>query len=109
MTLYNDIALLILESPLILDQHISPICLPTFQQILAENNCFASGWGKNNFGKAGQYQVILKKIQLPLVSYEQCQNALRATRLGQYFSLHQSFICAGGIPGQDTCTVSTIF
>lgn len=61
------------------------------------------GWGKNDFGKDGQYQVILKKIDLPVVGFGQCQASLRTTRLGQYFKLHNSFMCAGGEAGRDTC------
>lgn len=103
-TLYNDIALLVLKSPLVFDKHISEICLPNSDQISNQQNCFATGWGKNNFGKQGSYQVILKKIQLPIIEQKQCQSNLRTTRLGQHFLLHYSFICAGGRPGQDTCT-----
>jgi hypothetical protein len=55
-------------------------------------------------GKAGEYQVIMKKIQLDLVPQPVCENQLRATRLGQYFNLDKSFTCAGGKPGKDTCT-----
>lgn len=57
-------------------------------------------------GAQGQFQVILKKIQLPIVPFDECQNALRTTRLGKFFILHESFICAGGKEGKDTCTVS---
>lgn len=28
---------------------------------------------------------------------------LRKTRLGNYFQLHKSFVCAGGGKGEDTC------
>ena len=55
-------------------------------------------------GKAGEYQVIMKKIELDLVPQHVCENQLRATRLGQFFNLDKSFTCAGGKPGKDTCT-----
>lgn len=32
-----------------------------------------------------------------------CQSALRNTRLGTFYNLHKSFICAGGEPNKDTC------
>lgn len=32
-----------------------------------------------------------------------CQNRLRTTRLGTYFQLHSSFVCAGGEANRDTC------
>ena len=57
-------------------------------------------------GEKGNYQVILKAVDLPTVPHDQCQNSLRTTRLGKYFKLHESFMCAGGVDGIDTCTVS---
>ncbi|KAK9509039.1 hypothetical protein O3M35_006451 [Rhynocoris fuscipes] len=53
--------------------------------------------------KEGKYQSILKKIDLPMVPRDKCVAELRKTRLGPYFRLHSSFVCAGGIPGKDTC------
>ena len=47
--------------------------------------------------------MILKKVQLPIVPQATCQTSLRKTRLGRHFKLHQSFICAGGVEGEDTC------
>ena len=56
-------------------------------------------------GKEGLYQVILKKIDLPIVPRDTCQDRLRKTQLGKYFNLHESFICAGGEIGKDACKV----
>lgn len=102
-SLANDVALLILDQPFDLAENIQPVCLPPKNTKFDGSQCFASGWGKNIFGKEGKYQVILKKVQLPVVGHEQCQNAFRKTRLGIRFRLDQSFICAGGVVGQDTC------
>lgn len=54
-------------------------------------------------GPEGQYQAELRKVNLPIVSREDCQMRLRSTKLGQYFQLHGSFICAGGEANRDTC------
>ena len=51
----------------------------------------------------GEYQTIMKQTELPMVSNSECQDALRTTRLGMNFTLHRSFVCAGGVPGEDTC------
>lgn len=40
---------------------------------------------------------------------EKCQEILRTTRLGPKFILHDSFICAGGEEGKDTCKVRWLF
>ena len=101
--LFNDIALLFLKTPIQNAENINTICLPPQGFNFDMSRCFASGWGKDVFGKEGKYQVILKKIELPVVPFEQCQNKLRTTRLGNRFKLHKSFICAGGEPGKDTC------
>merc|ERR1711974_492652 len=63
----------------------------------------ATGWGKDQFGAAGNYQVVLKEIDLPVVGHDQCEASLRTTRLGKRFKLDDSFICAGGVDGKDTC------
>jgi len=101
--LYNNVALLILSEPAKLGDNIGVLCLPPQGTSFDGARCTASGWGKDHFGKEGKYQVIMKKIDLPIVSHGQCQNALRTTRLGRHFKLHESFTCAGGEPGKDTC------
>ena len=45
----------------------------------------------------------MKKIELPVVPNAVCQEKLRTTRLRNTFRLHESFICAGGEVGRDTC------
>lgn len=102
-SLYNDIALLFLDRPAELIDTINTVCLPPQNHNFDLSRCFASGWGKDVFGKDGKYQVILKKIELPVMPFDKCQTALRTTRLGKRFNLNKSFMCAGGEPGKDTC------
>lgn len=60
------------------------------------------GWGKNSY-KKGTYQAILKKMDLPIVPHGKCLEALQKARLGPFFHLHGSFLCAGGEENKDTC------
>jgi len=100
----NTIALLFLAEEFTLADHIDTICLPNFQETFEDSEeCYVKGWGKDVFGKEGQYQVVLKEVQLPMVSDAQCLTWLRATRLGRRFRLDQSFVCAGGLAGKDAC------
>merc|ERR1719260_352464 len=101
--LANDWALLYTEKEFELQQHIDTICLPQPDDLFDFQTCFATGWGKDQFGAAGQYQVVLKEIDLPVVGNSQCQDSLRRTRLGRKFKLDDSFICAGGVGQKDTC------
>merc|ERR1711872_379055 len=101
--LHNDFAVLFTSDDFVLSSHIDTVCLPQAEELLDGTTCFATGWGKDKFGSAGQYQVVLKEIDLPVVSNYECQDKLRSTRLGQKFKLHDSFMCAGGVNGKDTC------
>ena len=68
------------------------------------NSLLATGWGKDLYGKQGEYQVILKQVEMSMVDHETCQDKLRNTRLGEFFQLDKSFNCAGGDADIDTCT-----
>lgn len=102
--LHNNFALLILSKSFDLVDNVQTICLSKENEYFNQTNCFATGWGKNEFGNKGRFQVILKSVELPLVSHDSCQHVLRNTRLGKYFKLHESFLCAGGVSDIDTCT-----
>ncbi|KOB65728.1 Serine proteinase-like protein 2, partial [Operophtera brumata] len=103
-SLKNDIALLRLEEPLQLAEHINTLCLPSADESFEDaKNCVANGWGKSSFGLTGRYAVILKKVEQDMVPHDRCQALLQRTRLGSHFKLHSSFVCAGGEEGKDTC------
>ena len=51
---WNDVAILFVEEEFSLDDHIQPACLPTKANEDTEflkDNCIATGWGRNKFGK----------------------------------------------------------
>jgi hypothetical protein len=99
---WNNIAILELKNPVTLEYNVNSVCLPFGGNPVPEGTrCLVSGWGKDSF--TGNYQHILKKIDVPLVDHYQCQNLMRKTRLGSYFRLHDSYRCAGGELGKDAC------
>jgi len=101
--LHEDVALLVLEKPVTLAPHIDTLCLPE-QGIAPDHaNCVATGWGQDSF-QNGAFQTVLKKVELPLVGHQRCQQMLRQTHLRKYFRLDRSFTCAGGRAGEDVCT-----
>ncbi|KAH8402216.1 hypothetical protein KR009_010467 [Drosophila setifemur] len=107
LTFYNDISLVVLERPFELAPHIQPICLPPQEtpQLLGEleqAQCLATGWGHSN-RSSRTMEHLLKRIELPLVDHESCQRLLRHSVLGRRYNLHNSFLCAGGGEGKDTC------
>lgn len=102
-SLTNDIALIVLEQPLTLTETVNTVCLPP-QGVQTRRNtvCISSGWGKNAADRHGKYQETLKKVELPIVGRRKCENQLRKTRLGPFYNLNYSLMCAGG-GRQDTC------
>uniref|UniRef100_A0A2H1WBM5 Phenoloxidase-activating factor 2 n=1 Tax=Spodoptera frugiperda TaxID=7108 RepID=A0A2H1WBM5_SPOFR len=104
--LFYDIALLFLAKPVELAPNVGVICLPE-PRVQQEDGtrCLATGWGKDKFDKEGRYSTVLKKVGLPVVSHGKCEDVLRRnTSLGEVFSLHSTFMCAGGEKDKDTCT-----
>ena len=103
----NDMSLVHLKKDFKLDSHLDTICLPEFINDREGNydkfDCIVMGWGKEKFEERGP-QNVLKQVSLPIVDNPLCQAYLRRTRLGQTFSLHESFLCAGGKRGADACT-----
>uniref|UniRef100_A0A182IX49 Phenoloxidase-activating factor 2 n=1 Tax=Anopheles atroparvus TaxID=41427 RepID=A0A182IX49_ANOAO len=99
----NSVALLFLSEPVELMETVDTICLPPVEQHIGLPRCFASGWGKDVAGEHGKYQVVLKKLFLPIVTRDKCQEKLRTTPLGREFVLHSSLICAGGEEGRNMC------
>lgn len=102
--LANDFALLHLAKPAQLTKNVGIVCLENINFLETNFTCSVAGWGKDKFGKEGVYQNVLKTVELPFVDHNDCRNALRYTRLGKYFNLHESFLCAGGEPGKDSCS-----
>ncbi|XP_063875329.1 inactive CLIP domain-containing serine protease A28-like isoform X1 [Scylla paramamosain] len=97
-----DVALLFLKEEAVLAPHVNTLCLAEDLDTVDSSACVINGWGVDRFDM-GEYQVVMKSLTLPLVSNPECQNILRTTRLGKYFRLHPTFICAGWEKGKDAC------
>ncbi|XP_053204100.1 LOW QUALITY PROTEIN: phenoloxidase-activating factor 2-like [Panonychus citri] len=100
--LWNDIALIRLNRRVQFKPNIDSICLPEIGETHEYQECVTTGWGKTAY-KGGSYSSILKEISVQVVPRENCQQALRQTRLGLRFKLHHGFICAGGEESRDSC------
>ncbi|XP_052737737.1 phenoloxidase-activating factor 2-like [Bicyclus anynana] len=85
---------------------INRACLPPASTTTyTGQRCWVSGWGKDMFGLQGQYQQILKEVDVPIVAPATCQTQMQTARLGATFVLDTtSFICAGGEASKDACT-----
>merc|ERR1712213_165164 len=100
--LKNDFAVLFTNEDFVLSSHIDTTCLPQPGETFDGTTCFATGWGKDKFGATGEYQVVLKEIDLPVVNHDDCQESLRKTRLGGKFKLDDSFVWPGVLAVEKT-------
>ncbi|KAK7820726.1 hypothetical protein U0070_026270, partial [Myodes glareolus] len=68
----NDIALLLLESPLNLSIDTVPICVSEVSNILAWDNCWVTGWGITNTSLVNIQPSKLHKVDVELLRWDQC-------------------------------------
>ncbi|XP_044019324.1 soluble guanylate cyclase 89Db-like [Aphidius gifuensis] len=97
--LNNDIAIIELNEPVPLDGIVRTACLPDNQAIdYTGSYATAIGWGRTSEG--GDLSSQLRKVQLPLLSDEECDQA------GYEKSRRtENMICAGYLDGnKDSCS-----
>lgn len=103
-SLRNDVALLMLDKEVEIFDNVNTVCLPPPDFVFdGYQQCYISGWGKAELNGGTSHQHTLKRINLPTVARDECQSQLRETRLGPFFKLHKSFMCAGGQKDKDAC------
>ncbi|XP_012562027.2 trypsin isoform X1 [Hydra vulgaris] len=97
ITYNNDIALVELLSPAIINDSVNVISLPAFTNIERPNKmCTVTGWGQTkNQNKA----EILQKVNVPIVNFATCNGPLSYKN-----KLTSNMFCAGYINGNyDAC------
>uniref|UniRef100_G1RLC0 Plasma kallikrein n=1 Tax=Nomascus leucogenys TaxID=61853 RepID=G1RLC0_NOMLE len=93
----HDIALIKLQAPLNYTEFQKPICLPSKGDTnTIYTNCWVTGWGFSK--EKGEIQNILQKVNIPLVTNEECQKRY------QDYKITQRMVCAGYKEGgKDAC------
>lgn len=105
-TFQNDLAVITLSTsvPFLTapSPQINSVCMPATTDVFTGAACQVAGWGQDAW--QGQYQNIIKQIDLTVMGSVDCQNRLRQTKLGANWNLDTtSFICAGGEQSKDAC------
>lgn len=65
-SLVNNIALIFLDKPFILRDNVGTVCLPSQDFNYKNETCYASGWGKDVFGKQ---KMDLYFYCIPAINY----------------------------------------
>ncbi|XP_049877534.1 phenoloxidase-activating factor 1-like isoform X2 [Pectinophora gossypiella] len=96
---HNDIAIIELDTPVELNNYVSPICLPKEDQLgdlKVGELVTVAGWGKMNMS-TDQRADVLQYVQLPVVQPVVCDS------IGRGFTVSESEICAGAQLNKDAC------
>ncbi|XP_045254918.2 serine protease 55 isoform X1 [Macaca fascicularis] len=83
----NDIALLLLASPITLDDLKVPICLPTQHGPATWHECWVAGWGQTNAADKNSVKTDLMKAPMVIMDWEECSKA--------FPKLTKNMLCAG--------------
>eukprot|EP00092_Neocalanus_flemingeri_P022264 GFUD01024144.1.p1 GENE.GFUD01024144.1~~GFUD01024144.1.p1 ORF type:complete len:519 (-),score=122.85 GFUD01024144.1:270-1826(-) len=80
--------------------YINTVCLPKNERQFQnyQDNCWVAAWGQDLKRQ--------REVDLPLLSKSECERRLRPVfeeRRVKNWRLQPSEICAGGVPGKDTC------
>ncbi|PSN45342.1 hypothetical protein C0J52_18715 [Blattella germanica] len=98
-TLYNDVAILTMDSPVTFTHKIRPICLPSGNALYAGLTATVIGWGSLREG--GQQPPVLQEVYIPIWTNNECRAKYGNAAPG---GIVEHFLCAGG-PGHDSCSV----
>lgn len=100
-TLYNDVAVLTMETPVVFTKTVRPICLPSGSS-RKYNGLTGTviGWGSLREG--GPQPAILQEVTIPIWSNAECRGKYGSAAPG---GIVESMVCAGQA-SRDSCSVS---
>ncbi|CAM5130883.1 unnamed protein product [Natator depressus] len=92
----NDVALILLDSPIEFSEQKLPICLPFIRDLQTWKGCWVAGWGATVAGDKTTLTKRLKKMEMKLISKKQCSEWVP--------ELTENTLCAGSAEGgKDAC------
>uniref|UniRef100_A0A1B6D1R4 Phenoloxidase-activating factor 2 n=1 Tax=Clastoptera arizonana TaxID=38151 RepID=A0A1B6D1R4_9HEMI len=97
-TLYNDIALLTLDSPVTFSKQVRSICLPQGRTLYAGKTATVIGWG--SLRESGPQPAVLQEVNIPIWTNSECKTKYGTAAPG---GIVEHFICAGQAT-RDSCS-----
>ncbi|MBN3321611.1 TMPS9 protease, partial [Atractosteus spatula] len=102
-TLYNNIALVKLSSPVNFTDYIQPICLANVNSSFHRcTSCWLTGWGNMTDGTSLPGNQTLQQVQLPIIEITDCMNQTNA--IYNFKLVTETMICTGETPKNSSCT-----
>ncbi|KAF5923510.1 hypothetical protein HPG69_006681 [Diceros bicornis minor] len=87
LTMDNDIALLLLDSPITFNGLKEPICVPRHFSLSAWHECWVAGWGQTQTDDENSMKAELMKVPMIIKDWEEC--------LKEFPKLTRNMLCAG--------------
>lgn len=103
----NDIAILVLSSPILYTCRTSPVALPGHgQEVGVNQTVIVSGWGTQQPG-APNLPEILHSVAVDIVDQEACRLAYARNETTETERITDNMLCAGieNVGGKDSCQV----
>ncbi|KAK9890287.1 hypothetical protein WA026_010390 [Henosepilachna vigintioctopunctata] len=97
-TLYNDIAILTLDSPVTFTEQIRPICLPSTGSEYAGKTATVIGWG--SLRESGPQPSVLQEVNIPIWRNNECRQKYGHAAPG---GIVEHMLCAGQA-ARDSCS-----
>ncbi|CAH0383608.1 unnamed protein product [Bemisia tabaci] len=97
-TLYNDVAIITLDSPVTYSRNIRSICLPSGNKAYAGKTATVIGWG--SLREMGPQPAILQKVNIPVWTNQECKEKYGPAAPG---GIIDTMLCAGQT-AQDSCS-----
>eukprot|EP00112_Aurelia_sp_Birch-Aquarium-sp1_P021898 Seg6.5 transcript_id=Seg6.5/GoldUCD/mRNA.D3Y31 product=Ovochymase-1 protein_id=Seg6.5/GoldUCD/D3Y31 len=90
----NDIALMRLTKPVILNNYVNTVCMPNkAEPIKVGSTCFITGWGSFQRQRLGDFHVMLQQVKLPVLDSRICQAKLDKAKAK--LRITDQMVCAG--------------
>ncbi|XP_065059399.1 enteropeptidase-like isoform X4 [Rhopilema esculentum] len=91
-TMNNDVALLKLQTPAVLNDHVNTVCLPNRTSVIAVgSSCYITGWGK--IQHPGSSHPMLQQARLFIMDSQVCQRKLSGSSI--YLRITNKMVCGG--------------
>ncbi|XP_077296223.1 CLIP and Tryp_SPc domain-containing lethal (2) k05911 isoform X2 [Arctopsyche grandis] len=97
-TLYYDVAVITMDSPVAFTKRIRPICLPTGGATYAGKTATVIGWG--SLRESGPQPAVLQKVSIPIWTNAECRAKYGAAAPG---GIVDHMLCAG-MDNKDSCS-----
>ncbi|XP_069343009.1 mastin-like [Eulemur rufifrons] len=98
-----DVALLELEAPATLSEHVHPVSLPpAFLRVPPGKTCWVTGWGDIMYRKPLPPPYPLQEVDVPIVGNEDCGRQYQNHSGGPSEVIREDMLCAGR-EGRDSC------